>query len=40
MYEKKKKSGFQKFTMFMVWIMIVITVLGVILSAASALQLI
>lgn len=35
--EKKKKSGFQKFTMVMVYLMLIITILGTVLEAASAL---
>ncbi|CAH0418497.1 DUF4044 domain-containing protein [Periweissella ghanensis] len=37
MYEKKKKSSFQKFTMVMVYLMLIITILGTVLGAASAL---
>ncbi|QBO35448.1 DUF4044 domain-containing protein [Periweissella cryptocerci] len=44
MYEedgsKKKKTGFQKFTMVMVWLMIIVTILGVVLGAAGGLGLI
>jgi hypothetical protein len=38
--QKKKKSKFQKMTIISAWVMIIITVLGVVLGALASLQLI
>lgn len=34
---KKKKSGFQKLTIFMAWLMAIITIVAVVMQAVSAL---
>ncbi|MBM6413882.1 DUF4044 domain-containing protein [Lacticaseibacillus paracasei] len=38
--QKKKKSKFQNMTIISAWVMIIITVLGVVLGALASLQLI
>ncbi|EEN80543.1 hypothetical protein HMPREF0539_1323 [Lacticaseibacillus rhamnosus LMS2-1] len=38
--QKKKKSKFQKMTIISAWVMIIITVLGVVLTALASLQII